>query len=193
MEDKMGNQHTSYLLSRRGLLKASLTGLAFLGTRLFLPDLAFSYSLPDGRIRFYNTHTDERLTVQYRSHSGRYDREALRDINYLLRCNHSNIVHRVDIRLLEFLNYIEKTVGRGKEVHIYSGYRSPSYNQKLVLFEQGAVLNSLHTKGQAIDFSIPGVQLSSIRQAALKMQLGGVGYYRQRGFIHIDCGRPRFW
>ena len=189
----MDNQHTQKLLSRRGLLKTSLVGLALLGNRLLFPDSAFSYSLPEGHIRLYNTHTDERLTVQYRSRSGRYDREALKDINYLLRCNHSKKVHRVDIRLLEFVNQIEKAVGRGKEIHIYSGYRSPSYNEKLVLFEQGAVLKSFHTKGQAMDFAIPGVQLSSVRQAALKMHLGGVGYYRERGFVHIDTGRPRFW
>jgi uncharacterized protein YcbK (DUF882 family) len=94
---------------------------------------------------------------------------------------------------LEFINKIEKTVGQGKEVHILSGYRSPSYNKKLVLHEQGAVLNSLHTKGKAMDFSIPGVWLSSIQRAAKNLKLGGVGYYRSRGFIHIDTGRPRFW
>jgi uncharacterized protein YcbK (DUF882 family) len=99
----------------------------------------------------------------------------------------------MDIRLLEFMNKIEKTVGQGKEVHILSGYRSPSYNNKLYIHEQGAVLNSFHTKGQAMDFAIPGVRLSAIQRAAMKMKLGGVGYYRSRGFIHIDTGRPRFW
>lgn len=88
---------------------------------------------------------------------------------------------------------IEKTVGPGKEIHISSGYRSPVYNTKLVLHEQGAVLNSFHTKGKAMDFSIPGVQLSSIQRAAVKLKLGGVGNYRSRGFIHIDTGRPRHW
>ncbi len=99
----------------------------------------------------------------------------------------------MDIRLLEFLNTIEKIAARGKEVHITSGYRSPTFNDKLFIFEQGAALNSMHTKGKAMDFSIPGARLSSVRRAAVKLKIGGVGYYRSRGFIHIDTGRPRFW
>ena len=180
--------------SRRSFLKLSLAGAALLGGRILLPDFAFSSSLPEGKLHLYNTHTDELLNVQYRSRSGRYDREALKDINYLLRCNHTKNVHRMDIRLIEFLNNIEKTVGgRKKEVHIYSGYRSPAYNDLLVLHEKGAVVNSFHTKGQAMDFSIPGVRLSAIRRSARKLQYGGVGYYRPQGFIHIDTGSPRSW
>ncbi len=99
----------------------------------------------------------------------------------------------MDIRLLEFLNRIEKTIGPGKEVHILSAYRSPTFNFKLVLHETGAVQNSFHTKGRALDFSIPGVKLSSIRKTARKLHLGGVGNYSRRGFIHIDTGPPRFW
>ncbi len=189
----MDTQQTLELMSRRFFLKSSLAGVALLGSQLLFPDIASSSSLPEGRIRLYNTHTDERLTVTYRSRSGRYDRGALKDINFLLRCNNSKNVHRMDIRLLEFINKIEKTVGPGKEVHILSGYRSPSYNDKLVFFEQGAVVNSFHTKGKAMDFSIPGVRLSAIQRAAMKLKLGGVGNYRSRGFIHIDTGHPRFW
>ena len=180
--------------SRRSFLKFSLAGATLLGSRILLPDFAFSSSLPEGKLHLYNTHTDERLNVQYRSRSGRYDREALKDINYLLRCNHSKNVRRMDIRLIEFMNAIVKNVGRGKnEVHIHSGYRSPAYNNLLVLHEKGAVVNSFHTKGQAMDFSIPGVRLSIIRRTARKLQLGGVGYYPQQGFIHIDTGSPRSW
>ncbi len=180
--------------SRRAFLKFSLAGAAVFGSRILFPDFALSSSLPEGRLRLYNTHTDERLDARFRSRSGRYDREALTDINYLLRCNHTKNVHRMDIRLIEFLNNIEKAVGGGKkEVHIYSGYRSPAYNNLLVLHEKGAVVNSFHTKGQAMDFSIPGVRLSAIRRTARKLQYGGVGYYRQQGFIHIDTGSPRSW
>ncbi len=189
----MSQEFTQDQLSRRGFLQGALGGLVLIGTRLILPEAAFSYSLPEGRIRLYNPHTDERLTVQYRSRSGRYDREALQDIYYLLRCSQTRQVHRVDIRLVEFINQVEKLSARGKEIYVHSGYRSPSYNKKLVLFEQGAVVNSLHTKGQAMDFSIPGVKLSKIRQAALQLKMGGVGYYRDRGFLHLDTGRPRSW
>ncbi len=186
-------QHTHDQWSRRGFLKFSLAGLALLGSRLLFPDSASSSPLPNGHLRLYNSYTDERLNVQFRSRTGRYDRGALKDINFFLRCNHTNSVRRMDIRLLEFMNMIEKTVGRGKEIRISSGYRSPAYNEKLFIHEQGAVLNSFHTKGKAMDFSIPGVKLSAIRRTANSLHIGGVGYYRSRGFIHIDTGRPRSW
>jgi uncharacterized protein YcbK (DUF882 family) len=190
----MNTQPETEMWSRRLFLQSSLAGMALLGSRLLFPEVASASSLQEeGRIRLYNVRRDERLTVRYRSRSGRYDREALKDINYLLRCNHTKDVRRMDIRLLEFMNMIEKTAARGKEIHISSGYRSPAFNFKLVLFEQGAVLNSFHTQGKAMDFSIPGVRLSSVQRAAVKLKLGGVGHYRSRGFIHIDTGRPRYW
>ena len=190
----MNTQTETEMWSRRLFLQSSLAGMALLGSRLLFPEMASASSLQEeGRIRLYNVRRDERLTVRYRSRSGRYDREALKDINYLLRCNHTKDVRRMDIRLLEFVNMIEKSVGRGKEVRISSGYRSPAFNDKLVFHEQGAVINSFHTKGKAMDFSIPGVRISSIQRAAVKLKLGGVGNYGSRGFIHIDTGRPRFW
>ncbi len=181
------------LWSRRIFLKTSLAGLALLGGQLFLPGISRSSSFPEGRLRLHNTHTGERLTVKYRSSSGRYDREALQDIDRLFRCSQSNKVHRIDIRLLEFLNKIEKTVAQGKEIHIHSGYRSLAFNKRLVIHEKGAVPNSFHTKGKALDLSIPGVRLSSVRRAAQTLHLGGVGNYSRRGFIHIDTGPPRYW
>lgn len=52
---------------------------------------------------------------------------------------------------------------------------------------------SYHTKGQAMDFHIEGIQLSYIRKAALKMRAGGVGYYPRSNFVHIDTGPTRAW
>lgn len=186
-------EQTEELWSRRFFLQSSLVGMLVLGSRLMFPESASARSLPDGRLRLYNTHTDERLRVTYRNRSGRYDQAALRDINYLLRCHHSKQVCEMDIHLLEFVNQVEKLVGRGEEIHIYSGYRAPSYNNLLVRLGRGAVPNSLHTFGQAIDLAIPGVRLSKIRRAAMKLQLGGVGYYGRRGFIHLDTGPVRYW
>lgn len=187
------SQETEEIWSRRFFLKSSLAGMLILGSRLMFPESAAAHSLPEGRLRLYNAHTDERLQVTYRNQSGRYDQEALKDINYLLRCHHSKKVCQMDIQLLEFVNQVEKLVGQGKEIQIYSGYRSPSYNKLLIRLGRGAVPNSLHTVGQAMDFSIPGVRLSKVRQAAAKLRLGGVGYYGRQGFVHIDSGPVRYW
>ena len=181
------------LWSRRCFLKTSLAGVMLLGSRLVFPYSASAHSHPEGQLRLYNTNTKEKLSVKYRNRSGQYDQEALYDLNYFLRCPHSNQICEMDIQLLEDLNQIEKLVGRGKEIRIYSAYRSPSYNKLLIRLGRGAAPNSLHTTGQALDFSISGVRLSQVRRAAFKLKRGGVGYYRRRGFIHLDTGPVRYW
>lgn len=178
--------------SRRGFLRLALAGMTILGTRLLLPDPAAA-ALPEGRLRLFNANTDERLTVRYRQATGRYDRSALQDINYLLRCHHSHQVCQMDIRLLEHLNHLVHLVGRGQEIVIYSAYRSPAYNDLLVRLGRGAAPNSLHTSGKALDIAIPGVKLSHIRRTAMRLKFGGVGNYARRGFIHIDTGPCRYW
>jgi len=187
------SQETEELWSRRFFLKSSLAGMLILGSRLMFPESTSAQSLPEGRLHLYNAHTDERLRVTYRNQSGRYDRGALQDINYLLRCHHSKKVCQMDVQLLEYVNQVEKLVGQGQEIQIYSAYRSPSYNNLLIRLGRGAAPNSLHTVGQAVDFAIPGVRLSRIRGAAVKLRLGGVGYYGRRGFVHLDTGPVRYW
>ncbi len=189
----MMSQQAQALWSRRVFLKTSLLGMALLGSRLALPDWASAQTAPTGRLRLLNLNTQERISVRYRSRTGQYDQRALEDINYVLRCPHSDQVCEIDIQLLEYLNRIVNLVGPGKEVHISSAYRSPTYNAWLVRTGKGAAPNSLHMTGQAIDIAIPGVRLSHVWRAAAKLRQGGVGNYRRRGFIHIDTGPVRYW
>ena len=190
----MLSKPTQALWSRRSFLKTSLIGMALLGGRLAFPDLSFAHSsLPEGQLRLFNVNTKEQLRVKYRNRSGKYDQGALNELNYFLRCPHSNQVCEIDIQLVENINQIEKLVGRGKEIRIYSAYRSPSYNDLLIRLGRGAAPNSLHTTGQAVDFAIPGVRLSQVRRAAFNLKRGGVGNYRRQGFIHIDTGPVRYW
>jgi len=181
------------LWTRRFILKSSFAGMMLLGSRLLFPDLVSAHSLPQGRLRLYNVNTKEQLFVKYRNQSGQYDQEALNEINYVLRCPHTNQICEMDVQLLEYVNQVEKLVGKGKEIRIYSAYRSPSYNDLLIRLGRGAAPNSLHTTGQAVDFAIPGVRLSQVRRAAFKLKRGGVGYYRRQGFIHLDTGPVRYW
>ena len=187
------SQQADRLWSRRIFLKTALAGVMLLGNRLVCPDSATAHSRHEGRLRLYNVNTKERLIVKYRNQSGEYDQEALGALNHFLRCPHSNQISKMDIKLLEYVNQIEKQVGEGKEIRVYSAYRSPSYNKLLINQGHGAVPKSFHTTGQAIDFSIPGVRLSKVRRAAFKLKRGGVGYYRRQGFIHLDTGPIRYW
>ena len=97
------------------------------------------------------------------------------------------------MRVVEFLNTVEKQVGPGKEIHVVSGFRSPEHNALLIRQGLGAAKRSLHMAGKAIDFRIPGVHPAQIRKAALKVKFGGVGYYPEKGFVHLDSGPFRVW
>lgn len=183
----------SWLWTRRTLLKTSAVGMLLLGGRWLSPPPARAAELPDGELTFFNVHTDERLRVTYRNAAGTYDLAALDEANHILRCHHTGEVAAMDVRMLEHLNLVQKAVDPYGEIHVISGYRSPEYNALLVKKSRRAVRQSLHVEGKAIDFFIPGVDPRRIRQEALKLQYGGVGYYPRAKFIHLDCGPFRSW
>jgi uncharacterized protein YcbK (DUF882 family) len=182
-------------LTRRTFLQTSVVGMLLLSGRMFPPAHARAQakSLPEAELAFYNVHTDERVRVRYRDERGRYDLTALDELNHVLRCHHTGEVASMDPRVIEYINLVQKTLGGGGEIHVISGYRSPEYNAMLVKRSRRAARHSLHVEGQAVDFFIPGVRTREIRQAALKLQYGGVGYYPRADFIHLDCGPFRSW
>lgn len=149
--------------------------------------------MPEGKLSLINIHTDEKLSVTYRNASGQYDTEALKALNWILRCHYSGQAMEMDTNAIEFVNLTDKRLGGNNEIHIISGYRSPEYNQLLIREGRHVVQNSLHLKGKAIDIRIPHVDLSKVRDVALDLKLGGVGYYRQSDFVHLDSGRFRTW
>jgi uncharacterized protein YcbK (DUF882 family) len=182
--------------SRRSFFKVSLAGVLALAAKgpVFAKTLAIPEmpeEMPEGKLSLYNTHNHERLTVAYRNAAGDYDSEALKAINWILRCHYTNQETAMDIRALEFLNIVDKKLGGKNEIHIISGYRSPLYNRLLRKEGHGVARHSLHQVGKAIDIQIPGTGLERIRQVALNLKCGGVGYYP--GFVHLDSGEFRTW
>lgn len=158
-----------------------------------LLDVAQGGGLPEGKLSLYNVNLGERLTVVYRNCFGEYCQEALQALNNLFRCHYNHEMTNMDVRIIEYLNRLDQSLGGGNEIRIISGYRSPAYNEKLRSRSNGVAKASLHMKGKAIDLAIPGFGLNQIRQAALSLSAGGVGYYPQAGFVHIDSGRFRSW
>lgn len=186
-------QPADWFWTRRTLLKTSLAGLCLLSGQGWRAASAQAHRFPEGELSFYNVHTDERLHVRYRDKRGQYDLSALDEINHILRCHHTGEVAAIDPRLLEHVNFVQKSLGGDGEIHVISGYRSPEYNALLVKQMRRAARHSYHVEGQALDFFIPGVKPRVIRQAALKLQYGGVGFYPRAEFIHLDCGPFRSW
>lgn len=179
--------------SRRLFLKASLAGVfLFAGKKPAFSKTAIDLRL-QGKLSLYNTHSKERLTVDYRDPSGNYSPDAIKSLNWILRCHYTGEVADMDIRVIEYLNSVDKKLGGGNEFHVISGYRSPQYNGLLSREGHHVAKRSLHLKGKAIDINIPGVGLEQLRRTALNLKYGGVGYYPGAGFVHLDSGGFRTW
>ncbi|WP_439651387.1 DUF882 domain-containing protein [Photobacterium atrarenae] len=138
-----------------------------------------------------NIHTREDLETQYFDGKS-YIRQELQRINHICRDFRRNEVAHMDRRLFDAIAEIQQGLGHKGQVRIISGYRSPDTNRALQK-NGGVAKKSYHMKGQAIDFNLEGVPLSKVRNAALELRLGGVGYYPKSGFVHIDTGPVRRW
>lgn len=182
--------------SRRSFLKGALVGAFLLWSNPAFPaELLNEEEARQGgsRLVLYNTHTDEKLDVEYKNSMGEYDPQALAAINHILRCHYTEEETEMDIRVIEFLNSVDTKLGGGNEIHVVSGYRSREYNEMLRKRNRRVAKYSFHLTGQAIDFRIPDVKLKNIKRAAMNMRCGGVGYYPKANFVHLDSGSFRFW
>lgn len=137
-------------------------------------------------------HTGETLKLTY-FERGRYIRGALDEVSYFLRDYHNDAVHNVDPALLDQLYDVKLLLGLNKPFHIVSGYRSPQTNASLRRHSHGVARNSLHMQGKAVDIRVEGVSPRTIRDAAIALQVGGVGFYPYSNFVHLDTGDIRSW
>jgi uncharacterized protein YcbK (DUF882 family) len=147
------------------------------------------------RLRFYHTHTGERLDVVYRR-GDHYIAEALDELDHYLRDHRTGDVHHFDPRLFDLLNDLTASLGdSGGEIDVICGYRTPWSNEFLRTRNPhtGVAQHSLHMQAEAIDIRLPGIPTSELRDAALRLHRGGVGYYRSSDFVHVDVGRVRHW
>jgi uncharacterized protein YcbK (DUF882 family) len=143
-------------------------------------------------ITMVNTHTSEHLKLCY-YRDGKFVSEACQRLNHLLRDFRSGDVHTIDPRLYDLVYAIQTEVGHRGQVEIISGYRSPGTNAKLRAGSNGVARRSLHMQGQALDIRLSGVDTTKVRDAALALRAGGVGYYKKSDFVHVDTGRVRHW
>ena len=176
-------------ISRRRFLRmgmlATVAGIS--------PRLAFGESrCPERLLAFYNTHTGENLKTVY-WFNGNYLPEGLKEIDLILRDHRTGEIKNIDPRLLDLLFALHGELGPSEPFHIISGYRSAATNALLRSISDGIATNSLHLDGKAADIRVPGVALSTLREVAVTLQGGGVGYYPRSDFVHVDIGRVRYW
>ena len=177
--------------TRRQFLKL---GAATAACSALLPASAFaaSFGSVERKLAFHNLHTGERVSVAYFS-NGAYRPQALGDINQILRDWRTGESKDTDVRLVDLLWELHQRLGSRKPFDVISGYRSPKTNATLASASDGVAKKSLHMQGMAIDIALPDKKLEVVRQAAMDMQRGGVGFYPKSGFVHVDVGRVRFW
>ncbi len=145
-------------------------------------------------LSFHHTHSDENLTVTFKR-NGRYDEDALKQINQFLRDWRSQDQTTMDRHLFDILWEVYRDVDGKQPIQIISAYRSPATNAMLRRRSEGVARFSQHMLGHAMDFFIPGIPLEQIRFAGLRLQRGGVGFYPTSGspFVHLDTGSIRHW
>ena len=124
---------------------------------------------------------------------GRYEPSALSTINHTLRDYKNGEVYPIDPGVLDILHRIGRTLETDCRFELICGYRSPATNAALHRNDSQVAVHSLHMKGQAVDFALPGRKLSLVHKTALAQQIGGVGYYPDADFLHVDTGRVRRW
>jgi len=148
----------------------------------------------DRTLYLYYTHTKETAKITFRS-GNRYNQKGLNRLNVFLRDWRRNESIKMDPALFDLVWEVYQQSGATGPIHVVSAYRSPKTNEMLRSRSGAVAKGSRHTKGQALDFFIPGVRISKLRQIAMKKQVGGVGYYPASNspFVHLDTGNVRAW
>ncbi len=144
------------------------------------------------QLSFYHTHTQRNLHVIY-AVDGKYVDSALEEINAFLADFRNGEQLVIDPALLDLIYDVRESLGGSGAYEVISAYRSPATNEMLRSKSSGVAKNSQHLLGSAIDVRLRGVSTVALRDAAISLQRGGVGYYQSSDFVHIDTGRVRRW
>jgi uncharacterized protein YcbK (DUF882 family) len=175
-------------INRRAVLRLGFGIAASLGA-----SPAIARAVPSARtLALDNVHTGERLEATYWER-GAYQPDALAAIDRILRDHRTDETTEMNTGLLDLLHSLRATLGSHRRFEVFSAYRSPSTNAALFEEGHGVAEHSFHMAGKAIDIRLPGRSLSMLRRAALQLRRGGVGYYPQPGFVHVDVGPLRRW
>ena len=145
-------------------------------------------------LKLFYTHTGEKAEITFKR-NGKYDPAGLKKLNQFLRDWRRNEPTRMDPRLFDVVWEAYRSAGGRDYIYVVSAYRSPATNSLLRSRSAGVAEKSQHMLGKAMDFFIPGVPLKKLRDAGLRVQAGGVGYYPRSGspFVHMDVGNVRHW
>ena len=128
--------------------------------------------------------------VEINAYSKKKDGEKKLSSNFQVKefaCKDGSDAVLVAPRLVMVLQTIRDHFGA--PITINSGYRTPQYNTKV-----GGVDQSQHCYGTAADITVKGVGVETVAAYARKIMpdWGGVGIYKEQGFIHVDVRETRY-
>jgi uncharacterized protein YcbK (DUF882 family) len=151
----------------------------------------------DGETRtltFVNHHTNESGTFTFRRYGG-YDQAELDKLNWFMRDWRLNEQIKMDPRLFDILWEVYRGAGSAQPIDVLSGYRSPQTNAMLRRRSRQVAEHSQHMQGKAIDAHFQDIGTGAIRDVAMRMQEGGVGFYPigATPWVHVDSGAVRYW
>jgi len=146
----------------------------------------------DRELSFVHTHTGKSVALVY-FRNGAYVPQALEALNNFLSDFRSGDAVKMDPRLFDILYQIKMLSGTREPFQVISAFRSPATNEMLRSRSKGVARNSQHTLGKAIDVRLADVSTKRLRELALSLKAGGVGYYPDSDFVHVDTGRVRKW
>ena len=190
--DKTGRGEMT-VITRRKLLAFGVTGVSMaIATTSFAAALPKKRDLQKRDLHLHNIHTGESFSETYWA-NGNYIPDAMVEIRRVLRDYRTNTQHEIDPALLDLLVSLRSRMGSNERFEVISGYRTWATNDMLCETTSGVARHSMHPQGRAIDIRLPGRDLRKLRDAAMKMKRGGVGYYHDSDFIHVDTGPVRHW
>ena len=178
------------LAGRRRFLRGVLWGVPALAC--VSPVRAFAASLEERSIQLFNTHTREQLRACF-YRAGTYCQDARSSLTHLLRDYRNGEQLAIDPGVFDILHEVAVAADREPRFEVISGYRSPATNAMLHEHSSGVATRSLHMEGRAIDVRLQGYGTAKLRDVALALARGGVGYYAKSDFVHLDTGRVRTW
>ncbi len=146
-------------------------------------------------LRLHHLHTGEDIDVVYRI-GDTYLPGALQQLDHFLRDHRTQDVSSYDPKEFDVLHALMTSLGRPDGViDIVCGYRTPWSNNFLRTrgATTGVAEHSQHMLAKAIDIRVPGISTVTLRNAALALHAGGVGFYPVSQFVHVDVGPVRAW
>ncbi len=147
-------------------------------------------------LKIYYVHTGEKAVITYKR-NGKFDPDGLEKLNRILRDWRKNQPTKMNPRLFDLIWEVYRESGSHEFIYVVCGFRSPGTNEMLRTrsAHTGVAKKSQHMLGNAMDFYIPDVKLTKLRELGMKLQEGGVGYYPTSGspFVHMDVGGVRAW